>query len=82
MLNSMNILPSQLPERGAEPLLYAATAADVAPGSYYGPGGRFGLVGPTAPARITRRALDPAADARLRAESERLTGVSLPAHAA
>ncbi|NEB39314.1 SDR family oxidoreductase [Streptomyces sp. SID14515] len=82
MLNSMNILPSQLPEQGAEPLLYAATAADVAPGSYYGPGGRFGLVGPTAPARITRRALDPAANARLWTESERLTGVSLPAHAA
>ncbi|MFJ3328787.1 SDR family oxidoreductase [Streptomyces griseus] len=82
MLNSMKILPSQLPEQGAEPLLYAATAADVAPGSYYGPGGRFGLVGPTAPARITRRALDPAANARLWAESERLTGVSLPAHAA
>ncbi|MFI6555775.1 SDR family oxidoreductase [Streptomyces griseus] len=81
MLNSMSILPSQLPEQGAEPLLYAATAADVAPGSYYGPGGRFGLVGPTAPARITRRALDPAANARLWAESERLTGVSLPAHA-
>ncbi|MDX5571069.1 SDR family oxidoreductase [Streptomyces sp. ID01-9D] len=81
MLNSMNILPSQLPEQGAEPVLYAATAADVAPGSYYGPGGRFGLVGPTAPARITRRALDPAANARLWAESERLTGVSLPAHA-
>ncbi|MFE6984343.1 SDR family oxidoreductase [Streptomyces griseus] len=82
MLNSMNILPSQLPEQGAEPLLYAATAADVAPGSYYGPGGRFGLVGPTAPARITGRALDPAANARLWAASERLTGVSLPAHAA
>ncbi|MFD4222809.1 SDR family oxidoreductase [Streptomyces griseus] len=82
MLNSMKILPSQLPEQGAEPLLYAATAADVAPGSYYGPGGRFGLVGPTAPARITRRALAPAANARLWAASERLTGVSLPAHAA
>ncbi|BFP57409.1 SDR family oxidoreductase [Streptomyces sp. CMC78] len=81
MLNSMSILPSQLPEQGAEPVLYAATAADVAPGSYYGPGGRFGLVGPIAPARITRRALDPAANARLWAESERLTGVSLPAHA-
>ncbi|MFJ6614995.1 SDR family oxidoreductase [Streptomyces sp. NPDC091289] len=82
MLNSMSMLPSQLPEQGAEPLLYAATAAGVTPGSYFGPGGRFGLVGPTAPARVTRRALDPAANARLWAVSERLTGVSLPAHIA
>ncbi|CAO0833563.1 hypothetical protein SMICM17S_11400 [Streptomyces microflavus] len=49
------MLPSQLPEQGAEPLLYAAADPGAVPGGYYGPGGRFGLVGPTAPARITRR---------------------------
>ncbi|MGW9304974.1 SDR family oxidoreductase [Streptomyces cyaneofuscatus] len=79
LLNSFTVLPSQLPEQGAEPLLYAAADPGAVPGGYYGPGGRFGLVGPTAPARITRRALDPAANARLWATAERLTGVSLPA---
>lgn len=79
LLNSFTVLPSQLPAQGAEPLLYAAADPGAAPGGYYGPGGRFGLVGPTAPARITRRALDPAANARLWATAEQLTGVSLPA---
>ncbi|MFC1408348.1 SDR family oxidoreductase [Streptacidiphilus sp. N1-12] len=78
LLNSLDFLPSQEVEQGAEPLLHAATSPDVTAASYFGPGGRFGLVGPTAPARITRRALDPAANSRLWAEAERLTGVSLP----
>ncbi|WP_433892437.1 SDR family oxidoreductase [Streptomyces sp. CA-111067] len=81
VLNGVPFLPSQGVEQGSEPLLYAATSPDAAAGFYYGPGGRFGLVGPTATARIPRRALDPAAAARLWAESERLTGVSLPATA-
>ncbi|HVV19611.1 MAG TPA: hypothetical protein VHF06_09265 [Pseudonocardiaceae bacterium] len=46
-------------------------------GGYYGPGGRFGLVGPTTVARPPRRALDTATATRLWAEAERLTGVSL-----
>ncbi|MGW3830268.1 SDR family oxidoreductase [Streptomyces microflavus] len=79
LLNSLTVLPSQLPAQGAEPLLYAAADPGAVPGGYYGPGGRFGLVGPTAPARITRRALDPVANARLWATAEQLTGVSLPA---
>ncbi|MFD3414818.1 SDR family NAD(P)-dependent oxidoreductase [Streptomyces cyaneofuscatus] len=79
LLNSFTVLPSQLPEQGAEPLLHEAADPAAVPGGYYGPGGRFGLVGPTTPARITRRALDPAANAPLWATAERLTGVSLPA---
>jgi hypothetical protein len=79
LLNSLDLLPSQGVEQGTEPLLYAATSPDAVPGGYYGPGGRFGLVGPTATARITRRALDAATNARLWAEAERLTGVALPA---
>lgn len=55
-LNSFTVLPSQLPEQGAEALLYAAADPGSVPGGYHGPGGRLGLVGPTAPARITRRA--------------------------
>lgn len=75
-LNSLNFLPSQEVEQGTEPLLYAATSQRAAAGGYYGPNGRFGLVGPTSNARITKRALDPAANARLWAEAERLTGVT------
>ncbi|MFJ4844939.1 SDR family oxidoreductase [Streptomyces sp. NPDC088733] len=77
-----SLLPSQGVEPGTEPLLYAATSPDAVAGGYYGPGARLGLVGPTAPARITRRAQDPAVNARLWAEAERLTGVALPAPAA
>jgi hypothetical protein len=54
------VLPSQDAEHGTEPLLYAATSPAAVAGGYYGPGGRFRLVGPTA--------------ARLWAEAERLTG--------
>ncbi|HWD71832.1 MAG TPA: SDR family oxidoreductase [Actinomycetota bacterium] len=78
LLNSLNFLPSQDVEHGTEPLLYAATSPDAVSGGYYGPGGRFGLVGPTATARIPRRARDAATAARLWAEAERLTGVTLP----
>ncbi|MGV8849221.1 MAG: NAD(+)--rifampin ADP-ribosyltransferase [Propionibacteriaceae bacterium] len=46
-------LPSQGVEVGAEPLLYAATSPDAEQGAYYGPS-RFGIVGPTHPARIPR----------------------------
>ncbi|MDQ0779443.1 NAD(P)-dependent dehydrogenase (short-subunit alcohol dehydrogenase family) [Streptomyces aurantiacus] len=73
------ILPRQEVEQGTEPQLYAATSPEATAGAYYGPGRRFGLVGPTAPARITRRALDTDANRRLWTESERLTGVSVPA---
>ncbi|WP_326610918.1 SDR family oxidoreductase [Streptomyces scopuliridis] len=82
VLTSLNFLPSQDVQQGTEPLLYAAADPGAVAGGYYGPGGRFGLVGPTTTARTTRRALDPAANARLWTESERLTGVALPAPAA
>lgn len=79
LMNRFDILPSQGVEQGAEPLLYAATSPDAVAAGYYGPGGRFGLVGPTAPARTTRRARDTEVNARLWSEAERLTGVTLPA---
>jgi NAD(P)-dependent dehydrogenase (short-subunit alcohol dehydrogenase family) len=77
--NSIHILPSQEVGPGTEPLLYAATSPDAVNGGYYGPGGRFRLVGPTTAARLPRRARDTATAARLWAEAERLTGVSLAA---
>jgi NAD(P)-dependent dehydrogenase (short-subunit alcohol dehydrogenase family) len=70
---------SQEVQTGAEPLLYAATSPDAVNGAYYGPGGRGGLVGPTVLARPPRRARDAATAARLWAEAERLTGVSVAA---
>ncbi|WP_189109337.1 hypothetical protein [Streptomyces camponoticapitis] len=81
LLTKLDFLPSQGAEQGAEPLLYAATSPDAVAGGYYGPGGRFGLVGPTTTARMPRKAFDTAVNARLWAEAERLTGVALPVHA-
>ncbi|MFI6693068.1 SDR family oxidoreductase [Streptomyces sp. NPDC050433] len=77
----LDFLPSQEVEQGTEPLLYAATSPDAVAAGYYGPGGRFGLVGPTTTARTTSRALDAEVNSRLWAEAERLTGVALPGHA-
>jgi NAD(P)-dependent dehydrogenase (short-subunit alcohol dehydrogenase family) len=79
MQAGMRFAPSQGVETGAEPLLYAATSPDAVNGGYYGPGGRFGLVGPTVPARTPRRAREEATATRLWAEAEQLTGVSLSA---
>jgi NAD(P)-dependent dehydrogenase (short-subunit alcohol dehydrogenase family) len=77
--NSLNILPSQEVGQGTEPLLYAATSPSAVGGGYYGPGGRFGLVGPTTTVRPPRRARDTATAARLWTEAEHLTDVTLPA---
>ena len=82
LLNSLSILPSQQVGPGTEPLLYAATSPDAVNGGYYGPGGRFGLVGPTTTVRLPRRARDASTAGRLWAAAELLTGIALPASAA
>lgn len=82
MTGLLHALPSQGVEQGTEPLLYAATSAEAVAAGYYGPGKRFGLVGPTVPARVPRRALDEATNNRLWSEAERLTGAALPAYVA
>ncbi|MFB4313932.1 hypothetical protein [Actinomadura sp. 21ATH] len=76
-LNSLTFLPSQNPDTGAEPLLYAATGPGAANGGYYGPSGRFKLVGPTGPARLPRRAQDADATVRLWTLAQDLTGTHL-----
>lgn len=76
------LLPSQEAEQGAEPLLFAAVDPAADPGGYYGPSKRFGLVGPTGPSRVTRRALDGTVNERLWAAAEELTGVRLAEYAA
>jgi len=73
----LDVFPSQEVGPGTEPLLFAATSPDATAGGYYGPGGRFGLVGPTATARAPRRARDTVTAARLWAVSEKLTGTKL-----
>jgi NAD(P)-dependent dehydrogenase (short-subunit alcohol dehydrogenase family) len=75
-----NPLPTQDVETGTEPLLFAATSPDARPGAYYGPSGRFGLVGPTKPVNPPKRSVDPETNARLWKTAEELTGVSLPTH--
>jgi NAD(P)-dependent dehydrogenase (short-subunit alcohol dehydrogenase family) len=76
--NSLHFLPSQPVGPGTEPLLYAATSPGAVNGGYYGPSRWFGLVGPVTPVRPPRRARDAATAARLWAQAEQLTGVSLP----
>ena len=61
---------------GAEPTLRAATAPDVRPGGYYGPGGLFGLRGHPVEQETTSFASDSAAGRRLWSELERICGVS------
>ena len=61
---------------GAEPTLRAATAADVRPGRYYGPGGLFGLRGHPVEQKTASFADDTAAGRRLWSELERIGGIS------
>jgi NAD(P)-dependent dehydrogenase (short-subunit alcohol dehydrogenase family) len=81
VFNSTPLIPSQAPEQGTEPLLYAATSPDAINGGYYGPSRFMELVGPTKVARLNRRMRDDEAAARLWPEAERLTGTGLPAAA-
>lgn len=60
---------------GALPALYAATAAKVGSGDYFGPGGFKELSGYPAQAKPRPEARDPQLAARLWALSEQLTGV-------
>lgn len=72
-----SFLPSMSAAEGVGSLLLAATG-DVAQGSYLGPTGTFGIVGPPGPARLGRRMRDGATAARLWHVAEDLTGTSLP----
>jgi NAD(P)-dependent dehydrogenase (short-subunit alcohol dehydrogenase family) len=77
LLSGLPILPSQAPEQGTEPLLYAATSPDAVNGGYYGPSGFMELVGATKPAKLNQRMRDGDVAARLWTEAERLTGTSV-----
>ena len=66
----------QPPAQGALPTLYAATAADVMPGGYYGPDRLGETRGSPAVARVPPQADDDAVASRLWDVSARLTGAN------
>ncbi|WP_315094309.1 SDR family oxidoreductase [uncultured Cellulomonas sp.] len=78
-IGNLPFVPSQQPAEGAEPMLFAAADPRAVEDGYYGPSGRFGLVGPTGPARLNRRMRDDDTAARLWAVAQDLTGTQLPA---
>ncbi|WP_132993114.1 oxidoreductase [Gordonia zhaorongruii] len=68
----------QSPERGALPVLFAATSPDARNGVYYGPRGLGEFLGTPDEASMRKAAGDQALRDRLWAESERLTGIDFP----
>jgi NAD(P)-dependent dehydrogenase (short-subunit alcohol dehydrogenase family) len=73
------LVPSQLPEQGAEPMLYAATSPDAVSNGYYGPSRFMEMVGPTKVARLNKRMRDDTTGDCLWTVASQLTGVDLPA---
>jgi NAD(P)-dependent dehydrogenase (short-subunit alcohol dehydrogenase family) len=69
---------SQSAADGARPTLLAATGPNVQSGDYYGPAGRFGLVGPPTRIRIPARARSAQIAATLWAISTELTHTTWP----
>lgn len=64
---------------GALPTLMAAADPSAEPGGYYGPTGRFELIGPPGKAKIDKKALDVDVAHKLWEASTQLTGVTWPA---
>jgi NAD(P)-dependent dehydrogenase (short-subunit alcohol dehydrogenase family) len=75
MMNVAFRLFGQSAAAGALPILYAATAPDAEPGSYYGPTGRGERTGPVGPSRVMPQAQDEDMARALWDASERLTGL-------
>jgi NAD(P)-dependent dehydrogenase (short-subunit alcohol dehydrogenase family) len=75
IVGAMLTLFAQSDDRGAWPLLYAATAPQAHGGGYYGPDGIAEIKGTPVEVKPKPRALDPAAGKRLWEVSEMLTGV-------
>ncbi len=72
----VNARIGQTAAEGALPSLYAATAQDVVPGDYFGPGGSGERKGPPVRVGMSARARDAAVGERLWDVSEDLTGVT------
>ncbi len=71
-------MPAQEVQTGAEPMLFGATDPAVVNGAFYGPSGRFGMVGPTTKVSIPHSAKGATLARSLWAVAEDLTGTSLP----
>lgn len=65
-----------VPSQAAEPIIYAASEADVAGGDYYGPTGLFEIKGKTGKARLNPLARNADFGRQVWQVSESLTGVS------
>ena len=71
-----NTVFAQSATKGALPMLYAATAAGVEGGDYYGPGGFLGMRGPPEEQESNDASYDEADAERLWEVSEEVTGVT------
>jgi len=80
-MKAANAVLAQPAERGALPLLYAATAPGVAGGDYIGPGGLFDMRGYPEKQRSNDTSYDERRAERLWAVSEAATGVEFDAEA-
>lgn len=78
-LRPVTSLFTQDATRGALPTLRAALDPEVSDGDFYGPGGRFELVGAPVKVRSAGRARDEDAQERLWSIAEELTAVAYPA---
>jgi len=78
LVHTLGRLMTQSPERGAWPILRAATDPEARGGEYYGPGGMGELKGSPKLVRASADARDETLARRLWDESERLTGVRFP----
>ena len=80
-LNERLLLPwmSQSAAAGAQPLIFAAAADGAQGGHYYGPTGALEMKGPVGLAKVSRRAGDAEAAARLWDRSEELAELRWPA---
>ncbi|MFB6159860.1 MAG: oxidoreductase [Haloferacaceae archaeon] len=75
-MRAANALFAQSPERGALPMLRAATDPAVAGATYWGPSGPLGMRGPPAEGRSSDRSYDQGLARRLWEVSADLTGVA------
>lgn len=75
-MKAANALVAQDAQTGALPLLYAATAPDIAGGEYIGPGGFMNMRGTPEEQHSSERSYDEATAQRLWQVSAELTGVS------
>ena len=78
LMSVANRLFAQSAERGALPMVYAATAEGIDGGEYVGPGGFRNMRGYPEVQRSSGRSYDEATARRLWAVSEELTGVEYP----